>query len=1227
MYPIAVCNDKDYDVKHETVSPDRFIEVLETIIAPYLALGNYAGLDVEGSGLNPHAEWYDLTGTGIAIMDSDTTGRSWYCDHKYPFSIIPYRLINRFKDFLAKFQKQLVVYNCSYELKAFWATVGTPYEFADCRAIVLAAGRKGTLKQNAKELINAHEWEDENGEIVDAFWDASKIWNKHYSNECKLARSNRIEHEKREEAFDWKLAIPEFERIRSEIDYTKVVEQVKLRDISVLSGIQQKFVALAELDVPEDEVFQAMMYDTESGWGGAPTRSLSPYCGWDCFYTVKLFTHLIKDERLRKAYPRMQDEIMVAGVMESFGLNWSDTVATELNDVYFKLQVQSMKVVLKDMKFDFDDQGWMRELLDKILSDDIQYPFDYSIRTPKGGYTYIPGSEAQVPTAKQMENWKPTLYDEDPNLQLPILMPPTYFIEALNNELKYLKEEKEDYEHRLEILTLSGLESVETDGTTQGDLVKWIASCDRKMYNREQKIVQINNSPNAQYYGTQISSDVYDTLEPPLSFMHTLRKGQEPYVDVRTYTVENSEDLIDHIKSVFFNPGSNTKEQKDLFWNMYLTPRMITANIMYNVVHHLETAGVLPDFDHTTTRDTTTGEVTHHNPVRHTMSVDGTIIEHNSILVNRSNLQETIMNLVAFQKDIPTSNSIPYALIGSGPAITHGMSEEESKQHAIRIETFRKQNLYRSVIGEILASLKKWTGEGSGFDTDTIEWQHTIHKEILGFKIDDESTWSYEYHLLHNFRIFKKCAKNLSTYINGSALGRGSVFTLTEKYSHDRNLRLRDIDEPVSKESLTPMECIIPSRFSGYYYDKMQSELPSLSNRSQLVLASDFFALGTETRRWTSRNHTVPANSELRRCYQPHHKGWLRVHEDYSGAELCVVAGMTNCKKMLEAFMTGGDVHMNTAVGVFKKPASEISDMERRYCKIITFRLLYGSSVEGLADALGISRHDAQVMVDGFMETYPELEEYITWSRWHAREYGWVPTITGAPLNLDPYSSDIDQTSINYRIQSSATNIAGSGIARSWKNYYRIGLPWIPECFTHDSIDASMHPMYYPMHVFFAKRMAEDDNFMELGTPMRMDFEVGVDGYYIMSVKNRTRTIYSGMSWDDPIVFKVHGWEKSINDVISHLEPYFEIDYKIDKEEITSIPLKDLWIPKRSYSSTFGQEIKEYNSTLRMVYRKDIPEFKGILELMGNEYTAETHGILLNSFRSWPTWSGNKYGE
>lgn len=55
--------------------------------------------------------------------------------------------------------------------------------------------------------------------------------------------------------------------------------------------------------------------------------------------------------------------------------------------------------------------------------------------------------------------------------------------------------------------------------------------------------------------------------------------------------------------------------------------------------------------------------------------------------------------------------------------------------------------------------------------------------KILGIDIDNPSTWDYEgrYDFLFNFRVWKKCNKMITAYIDGDRVGRGSVWIVDKK--------------------------------------------------------------------------------------------------------------------------------------------------------------------------------------------------------------------------------------------------------------------------------------------------------------------------------------------------------------------------------------------------------------------------------------------------------------
>ena len=65
----------------------------------------------------------------------------------------------------------------------------------------------------------------------------------------------------------------------------------------------------------------------------------------------------------------------------------------------------------------------------------------------------------------------------------------------------------------------------------------------------------------------------------------------------------------------------------------------------------------------------------------------------------------------------------------------------------------------------------------------------------------------------------------------------------------------------------------------------------------------------------------------------------------------------------------------------------------RRKAKTANFGIIYGISVFGLAERMGVSRQEAKELIDGYFETYPQVKEYMDKSIRVAREQGYVETI------------------------------------------------------------------------------------------------------------------------------------------------------------------------------------------------------------------------------------------
>ncbi|MCH5180670.1 MAG: DNA polymerase I [Erysipelotrichales bacterium] len=114
---------------------------------------------------------------------------------------------------------------------------------------------------------------------------------------------------------------------------------------------------------------------------------------------------------------------------------------------------------------------------------------------------------------------------------------------------------------------------------------------------------------------------------------------------------------------------------------------------------------------------------------------------------------------------------------------------------------------------------------------------------------------------------------------------------------------------------------------------------------------------------------------------------------DYSQVELRVLAALSNCTKLIDAFNNDEDIHEATAKHVFKK--NEITSADRRKAKAVNFGIVYGISDWGLSEQLDISAFEAREIIKSFYETYPEIKYFMSNIITNAEKDGCVKTIFG----------------------------------------------------------------------------------------------------------------------------------------------------------------------------------------------------------------------------------------
>lgn len=141
----------------------------------------------------------------------------------------------------------------------------------------------------------------------------------------------------------------------------------------------------------------------------------------------------------------------------------------------------------------------------------------------------------------------------------------------------------------------------------------------------------------------------------------------------------------------------------------------------------------------------------------------------------------------------------------------------------------------------------------------------------------------------------------------------------------------------------------------------------------------------------------IPVRTEdgrlIRSAFIPSCPDGLLVSADYSQIELRILASMSKCKGMLDAFNEGLDLHTSTAEKVFDLPSSLITKDMRRVAKAVNFGIVYGMSDWGLSEELHISPTEAKGFIDRYYEAYPEIRVFLDDVIEKTKETGYTKTL------------------------------------------------------------------------------------------------------------------------------------------------------------------------------------------------------------------------------------------
>ena len=245
--------------------------------------------------------------------------------------------------------------------------------------------------------------------------------------------------------------------------------------------------------------------------------------------------------------------------------------------------------------------------------------------------------------------------------------------------------------------------------------------------------------------------------------------------------------------------------------------------------------------------------------------------------------------------------------------------------------------------------------------------------------------------------------------------------------------------------------------------------LPQLINPRTGRVHTSFNQTVTATGRLSSSNpnlQNIPIRDEngkeIRKAFIPD-EGALFFSADYSQIELRIMAHLSEDKNMIDAFLSGYDIHAATAAKVYKTDIKEVNSDMRRKAKTANFGIIYGISVFGLAERMNVDRKEAKELIDGYFETYPQVKAYMDKSIEVAREKGYVETIFHRKRFLPDINSRnavvrgyAERNAINAPIQGSAADIIKVAMARIYERFKREGLKAKMILQVHDELNFSV---------------------------------------------------------------------------------------------------------------------------------------------------------------------------
>ncbi|MFT2746745.1 DNA polymerase I [Helicobacter pylori] len=142
-----------------------------------------------------------------------------------------------------------------------------------------------------------------------------------------------------------------------------------------------------------------------------------------------------------------------------------------------------------------------------------------------------------------------------------------------------------------------------------------------------------------------------------------------------------------------------------------------------------------------------------------------------------------------------------------------------------------------------------------------------------------------------------------------------------------------------------------------------------------------FIQTGTATGRLSSHSpnlQNIPVRSPkgllIRKGFIASSKEYCLLGVDYSQIELRLLAHFSQDKDLMDAFLKGRDIHLETSKALF---GGDLAKEKRSIAKSINFGLVYGMGSKKLSETLNIPLNEAKSYIEAYFKRFPSIKDYL----------------------------------------------------------------------------------------------------------------------------------------------------------------------------------------------------------------------------------------------------------